>query len=191
VFLKFCACGVKSKLLKNGFDSLKRTWQATSRYGFLFSHRVRKMAKADLGEKRVCAECSAKFFDLKKRPVVCPKCGFSFDPDATTRRPARKVEPTPKPKDAEEEAAEEDEDADEEDALEDEEDEDQKELSLDDAAPILATDGDEESDSDSGGSTRLPEGYTEEGVEDDSEILTDDEDEDAKLVDEEELDGDD
>ncbi len=33
------------------------------------------MTKAELGTKRVCAGCSAKFYDLRREPVVCPKCG--------------------------------------------------------------------------------------------------------------------
>ena len=32
------------------------------------------MAKAELGTKRQCANCSAKFYDLNKDPIVCPKC---------------------------------------------------------------------------------------------------------------------
>jgi len=36
--------------------------------------------KADLGEKQLCPNCAAKFYDLTKRPAVCPKCGTSFDP---------------------------------------------------------------------------------------------------------------
>ena len=32
------------------------------------------MAKPDLGTKRLCANCGAKFFDLSKDPIVCPKC---------------------------------------------------------------------------------------------------------------------
>lgn len=30
---------------------------------------------ADLGRKHSCYKCSAKFYDLKKPRVVCPKCG--------------------------------------------------------------------------------------------------------------------
>ena len=40
------------------------------------------MAKVDLGEKRVCPECSSKFYDLTRRPAICPKCEHSFDPEA-------------------------------------------------------------------------------------------------------------
>ncbi len=145
------------------------------------------MAKADLGEKRVCAECAAKFFDLKKRPVVCPKCGFSFDPDTITIRGARKAPEEAKPEaEIDDETTEDDVNAVDGDSEVAEVD--QQELSLDDAAPLLAA-SDDESDADavSVGSSALPDGYSEEGVDDDSDILIADEDEDAKLVDEEEL----
>src|SRR5579875_3721473 len=33
------------------------------------------MAKAELGTKRVCVACGARFYDLGKTPPVCPKCG--------------------------------------------------------------------------------------------------------------------
>lgn len=39
------------------------------------------MPKVDLGDKQSCPSCGAKFYDLRKRPAQCPKCGFVFDPD--------------------------------------------------------------------------------------------------------------
>lgn len=36
------------------------------------------MAKPELGIKRQCQSCAAKFFDLNKDPIVCPKCGTIF-----------------------------------------------------------------------------------------------------------------
>lgn len=36
------------------------------------------MAKPELGMKRQCQHCGAKFFDLNKNPIVCPKCGTVF-----------------------------------------------------------------------------------------------------------------
>ena len=33
------------------------------------------MPKPELGTKRVCVACSARFYDLQKTPAVCPKCG--------------------------------------------------------------------------------------------------------------------
>ena len=32
------------------------------------------MAKPELGTKRLCANCAAKFYDLNKDPIVCPRC---------------------------------------------------------------------------------------------------------------------
>jgi uncharacterized protein (TIGR02300 family) len=36
------------------------------------------VAKPELGAKRQCQNCGAKFFDLNKDPIVCPKCGTVF-----------------------------------------------------------------------------------------------------------------
>ena len=36
------------------------------------------MAKPELGNKHQCQNCGAKFFDLNKDPIVCPKCGTVF-----------------------------------------------------------------------------------------------------------------
>ena len=33
------------------------------------------MAKVELGTKRVCVACGARFYDLGKSPAMCPKCG--------------------------------------------------------------------------------------------------------------------
>jgi uncharacterized protein (TIGR02300 family) len=33
------------------------------------------MARPELGTKRVCAACGARFYDLSKFPAICPKCG--------------------------------------------------------------------------------------------------------------------
>ena len=37
------------------------------------------MAKPDLGTKRVCQSCGAKFYDLSKDPITCPKCGAVYE----------------------------------------------------------------------------------------------------------------
>jgi uncharacterized protein (TIGR02300 family) len=36
------------------------------------------VVKAELGTKRTCPSCAAKFYDLLKNPIQCPKCGTSF-----------------------------------------------------------------------------------------------------------------
>ena len=40
------------------------------------------MAKAEWGLKRICPSCATRYYDMKKNPPVCPKCGTAFDPEA-------------------------------------------------------------------------------------------------------------
>jgi len=47
------------------------------------------VAKPELGMKRQCQNCGAKFFDLSRDPIVCPKCGTTFQPVSLSRAPAR------------------------------------------------------------------------------------------------------
>ena len=51
------------------------------------------LVKADLGTKRVCPSCSARFYDLQKRPIECPKCAFSFEPEALYKQRRPRPEP--------------------------------------------------------------------------------------------------
>ncbi|NTU76878.1 MAG: TIGR02300 family protein [Alphaproteobacteria bacterium] len=62
------------------------------------------MAKAEWGSKRICPHCGARYYDMKKRPPVCPSCGTAFDPEAlmktrrgrvTAEEKARKAAPVP------------------------------------------------------------------------------------------------
>ena len=43
------------------------------------------MANPELGQKQICPTCQTKFYDLTRRPAVCPKCGASFDPEEALR----------------------------------------------------------------------------------------------------------
>jgi uncharacterized protein (TIGR02300 family) len=36
------------------------------------------VVKAELGTKRTCPSCAARFYDLMKNPIVCPKCNANF-----------------------------------------------------------------------------------------------------------------
>ena len=36
------------------------------------------MAKAELGAKRTCGKCGAKFYDMNRKPIICPKCSTEF-----------------------------------------------------------------------------------------------------------------
>tara|TARA_B100001093_G_C26623598_1_gene925771 strand:+ start:492 stop:899 length:408 start_codon:yes stop_codon:yes gene_type:complete len=44
-----------------------------------------KMPKAELGLKRGCLSCGMKFYDFKRKPIICPGCGAEFDPEALVR----------------------------------------------------------------------------------------------------------
>ena len=43
------------------------------------------MANAALGAKQICPACQTKFYDLQRRPAVCPKCATEFDPEEALR----------------------------------------------------------------------------------------------------------
>lgn len=120
------------------------------------------MAKADLGEKQLCPNCAAKFYDLRKRPAVCPKCQTAFDPgDETVKLKRVKTSRLP----TYERELEDDEEVVAKGEVEDgEEAEIEETPELDavdaDAAPILAEDGEEEEGPAS--PDALPEGFSEE-----------------------------
>jgi uncharacterized protein (TIGR02300 family) len=99
------------------------------------------LVKADLGTKRVCPSCNARFYDLQKRPITCPKCEFSFDPEALykQRRP-RQPEPEKVVVDRERNEEEELEDAEDMEAAEREEDE----AGIEDEGAVEQEDEDEE-----------------------------------------------
>ena len=44
------------------------------------------MAKPELGSKRLCGSCGAKFYDLNKDPIVCPKCHAVMEPASVNAR---------------------------------------------------------------------------------------------------------
>jgi uncharacterized protein (TIGR02300 family) len=86
------------------------------------------MSKPELGAKRICVACGARFYDLGKAPAVCPKCGTEQPLDvprprrtggnvAEDKRP-KKPGPAPGTEDSEVEV-EGIEDVEEEDVLED------------------------------------------------------------------------
>jgi len=43
------------------------------------------VGKLDLGTKRICHSCGARFYDLNRDPIACPKCGTTHDPQATLK----------------------------------------------------------------------------------------------------------
>src|SRR5580704_8999673 len=99
------------------------------------------LVKADLGTKRVCPSCNARFYDLQKRPIECPKCQFSFDPEALykqrrPRQPEQEKAPVDRVRNADEEEELED--------AEKMEDAEADETEAEDATIIEADDEDEE-----------------------------------------------
>ncbi len=56
------------------------------------------MAKSEWGAKRQCQRCGARFYDLNRSPIECPKCGAVFDPATSSRaKRSRPAPPAPKP----------------------------------------------------------------------------------------------
>lgn len=62
------------------------------------------MVKAELGTKRTCPSCAARFYDLLKSPIVCPKCGANFVPASIlpSKGDMPAMAPAPKPRAVEE-----------------------------------------------------------------------------------------
>ncbi|HJQ58405.1 MAG TPA: TIGR02300 family protein, partial [Vineibacter sp.] len=55
------------------------------------------MVKAAWGTKRTCQGCGARFYDLNKDPITCPKCGQQHDPeDFVKARRSRAAAAAPK-----------------------------------------------------------------------------------------------
>lgn len=121
------------------------------------------MARTDLGDKQICPSCGARFYDLRKRPAVCPKCTTAFDPtedSVRTRRTRSRVsanDPIYKDEEEEVEAKQKTgDDEDEEEAVEEAVEIDAEAV----AEPLLADDEDEE-DTKKSSEDELPEGFSE------------------------------
>lgn len=134
------------------------------------------MANPELGQKQVCPNCQAKFYDLGRRPAHCPKCGTDFDPEEALKLRNRRGRPagyaadeTPE-EDAEDQvvkkAPSEDEDEEEEAVVTPEIDEEGHE-------PILTPDDDDEAPVDPTEESGMGE------ASDDDDVLADDDDDDS------------
>ncbi|MDR0407263.1 MAG: TIGR02300 family protein [Holosporales bacterium] len=49
------------------------------------------VAKPEWGKRHVCIQCGARFYDMQKHPLICPKCGVEFNPDALLKCRAKGV----------------------------------------------------------------------------------------------------
>jgi uncharacterized protein (TIGR02300 family) len=101
------------------------------------------VAKPEWGSKRICPSCGARYYDLMREPVICPKCSTPFDPEAFLKsrrsRPAPPVEKELEPVGADEVDSDletEEADAAEEEAVPLEEAEEEDEELLEDASEL-------------------------------------------------------
>jgi len=39
------------------------------------------MAKPEWGDKHLCNSCSKPFYDMKRKPIICPVCGVEHVPE--------------------------------------------------------------------------------------------------------------
>ena len=44
------------------------------------------MSKPEWGVKRICPSCNARFYDMCRQPINCPKCSTAFDPEVFVKR---------------------------------------------------------------------------------------------------------
>ena len=57
------------------------------------------MTRQELGIKRLCAHCGAKFYDLHHSPIICPKCETVLEVAPVSSRFASERAPAPEAKD--------------------------------------------------------------------------------------------
>jgi uncharacterized protein (TIGR02300 family) len=57
-----------------------------------------QVANKDLGVKRNCPECAARFYDLDQSPATCPKCAVAFEPEVLLKSRRQKIEIKPEVK---------------------------------------------------------------------------------------------
>lgn len=153
-----------------------------------FLHGKHTLVKADLGTKRACPGCSVRFYDLGKRPIECPKCGTSFEPESLFKqRRNRAAEPAGNGAVEAAEAEDDDEGDDDDDEDNDTEAEEEEEIVEETPLKVTATGEDEdgedeeeeEEDEDDRGAMRVVEpGETGDDDIEDIEIDDDDEDDD-------------
>ena len=51
------------------------------------------MSKPEWGTKRICPNCGARYYDMRRDPVTCPKCGAPFDAESLVKSRKRAVAP--------------------------------------------------------------------------------------------------
>lgn len=44
------------------------------------------MSKPEWGIKRICQNCTTRFYDMRRQPIICPKCDHPFDPEVLIKK---------------------------------------------------------------------------------------------------------
>ncbi len=100
------------------------------------------MPKDEWGVKRVCPNCSSRFYDLRTDPMTCPVCGTTFALESLTAAKPKALRPEkvkPEPEDVDDLPdleAEETIEGDDDEILEDDDDN----VDLDDIADVAGED---------------------------------------------------
>lgn len=151
-------------------------------------HGNNSVVKADLGTKRACPSCNARFYDLAKRPIECPKCGFSYEPEALFKqRRSRVAETADQAVISAADTEDEEEDEEEEGAETEAEDEDEEVEAVQEAPLIVSPTGEdedeeiEEEDADVEAGMSVVDTDEAEGIED-IEVEDDEDEEDDDLL---------
>jgi len=136
------------------------------------------VANPELGQKQVCPNCQAKFYDLNRRPARCPKCDTEFDPmeEAVRSRRVRRGAGYAADEESEDQVADKsvDGDDDEEDA-----EGSTPEIDQEGHEPILTPDDD---DGEPGGDDA---GMGSSDGDDDDDVLGDDDDDSVPFIEDE------
>lgn len=112
------------------------------------------MPKEEWGVKRVCPNCSTRFYDLQKDPLTCPSCAHEFTLESLTGTKSRTMQADkPDAQNKEADTSDDDDlvldDDDDDDSDVDlgddvlEEDEDEDTVNLDDLADVASEDDDD------------------------------------------------
>ncbi len=135
------------------------------------------MSKPELGVKRDCPECGARFYDLTREPARCPKCGHEFIPESLLKPRKTRAEEESDGKEADEAAKPE-----QETSLESA-DEEKKAPQSKRAAALDEEDNENNDDDELGDLGDLDVDLDDDDEEDDSGLLDDDdEDEDVSSI---------
>lgn len=98
------------------------------------------MAKPEWGQKRTCTTCGARFYDMQRDPIVCPKCGAENEKEPTKAKRGKgaRADAVKKPAPAKRVVP----DDEIEDDFHDEEDETESEALMEDASDLGEDDED-------------------------------------------------